>query len=52
MENEMKRTNTTTQPQTTPVSLGQLLKSKPIETEQLYQWIKTGIQNKQNGEMK
>ena len=26
-------------------------KPKPIN-EQLYQWIKTGIQNKQNGELK
>jgi hypothetical protein len=34
-----------------PVSLGGLLKPKPID-EQLYQWIKTGIQNKQNGELK
>jgi len=48
----MAQPNTSTQPQTTPVSLGQLLKSKPIETEQLYQWIKTGVQNKQNGELK
>jgi hypothetical protein len=48
----MTQPNTTTQPQTTPMSLGQLLKSKPVETEQLYQWIKTGVQNKQNGEMK
>lgn len=48
----MNNKNTTTQPQTKPMSLGQLLKSKPIETEQLYQWIKTGIQNKQNGDMK
>jgi hypothetical protein len=51
MKYEMKSTNIpqTNQIKVPAVSLGGLLKANPVETEQLYQWIKTGIQNKQNG---